>query len=258
MKIYLNELLKRKDLLLYLVTSGLKARHRNSLLGYLWWLLDPLLGFFVYYFVVVIIFHRGGDDYGVFLVIGLTVWRWLNTTISAAAKSIVSQGSIISQVYLPKIIFPMSVTLAELIHFGFGLVVIAIFFVFFAFLPGSAIVWLPYITLMQLLFSLAIASILAYVCVFVRDIDTLVNHLVRLWFFGSPVIWSEKTIPERGRWLLEMNPMAHFLTSYRGILMENSRPDYLALLWIGLLSVCVIVSMVYFYSRREHLIIKAL
>ncbi|HXK61769.1 MAG TPA: ABC transporter permease, partial [Acidobacteriota bacterium] len=60
---YLHELARRKDLLLYLVVSGLKAQHRNTILGYFWWLLDPLLGVLIYYFVVVIVFKRGGDDY---------------------------------------------------------------------------------------------------------------------------------------------------------------------------------------------------
>jgi len=74
MKKYLTDLYKRKDLITYLVVSGLKAQHRNSLLGYFWWLLDPLLGVLIYYFIVVIIFRKaGGPDYGVFLVIGMSV-----------------------------------------------------------------------------------------------------------------------------------------------------------------------------------------
>src|SRR5690625_3126731 len=87
MRNYLSEMLKRKDLLLYLVKSGLKAENRNSYLGYFWWLLDPLLNVVVYYFLVVVILGRGGEDYAVFLVIGLVSWRWINTTINTSAKS---------------------------------------------------------------------------------------------------------------------------------------------------------------------------
>ena len=258
MKKYLNDLYKRKDLMLYLVTSGLKAQHRNSFLGYFWWFLDPLLGVVIYYFVVVVVFRRGGQDYVISLVIGMIVWRWLSSTVSGASRSIVSQAGIITQVYLPKVIFPIGTAITELIHFGFGLLVIAIFLAFYRIVPGITLLWLPYITLMQLLFLMALASLIAYFCVFVRDIDNLVGHLLRLWFFASPVIWGEEMIPERGRWLLEINPMSYFLDGYRNIFMHGTYPDYLALLYIGLFSTLVIAFMAHYYSEYEHKLIKAL
>ncbi|MBI3800889.1 MAG: hypothetical protein HY268_28430 [Deltaproteobacteria bacterium] len=175
MKKYTRELYQRKDLLLCLVTSALKEQHKNSFLGYLWWLLDPLLGVVIYYFIVVVVFHRGGEDYGMSLVIGMMVWRWLSSTLSSAAKSIVIQAGIITQVYLPKLIFPIGATLTHLFHFGFGLLIIAIFLVSFRIFPGMALLWLPYITLIQLLFLMALASVIAYICVFARDLDELLR-----------------------------------------------------------------------------------
>src|SRR5581483_9901144 len=207
MKKYLHDLLKRRDLLLYLVTSGLKAQYRNSFLGYAWWLLDPLLGVAIYYFVVVYVFHRGGGDYGMFLAIGLIVWRWLNATASTASRSIVAQSNIIKQIYLPKLIFPFGAVLTQLINFGFGLLVIALFAIFFRFTPGPTALWLPYITLMQLCFFTLIATTLSYVSVFVRDIEEVVGHILRVWFFGSPVIWPEELLGEKNHWIIALNPM---------------------------------------------------
>src|SRR5690625_3880266 len=120
MKQYISEIIKRKDLLLYLVKSGLKAEHRNSYLGYFWWLLDPLLNVAVYYFLVVIILGRGGPDFPVFLVIGLVVWRWISSSINSSANSILRYSSIINQVYLPKFIFPISFTITQLVTFYLG------------------------------------------------------------------------------------------------------------------------------------------
>lgn len=259
MKKYLKDLSKRRDLIIYLVFSGLKAQHRNSFLGYFWWLLDPLLGVLIYYFVVVIIFHKaGGADYGIYLVIGMIVWRWLSSTVTSASKSIVAQSGIITQVYLPKVIFPIGAVFTQLINFGFGLLIIAIFCVFFSIIPGVELLWLPYLMTMQLFFMMAIAFPIAYFCVFVRDIENIVNHLLRLWFFGSPVIWHEDMIPERGRWLLDINPMTHFLAGYRNVLMYNSNPDYINLFYIGCISVIIVVLVLYYYSQYEHRIIKAL
>ena len=217
-----------------------------------------MLGVFVYYFVVVIVFRRGGENFGTYLIIGMIAWRWLSATVSAASHAIVNQAGIITQVYVPKVVFPITVTLAGLINFGFGLLVIALFFLFWGILPGASILWLPLVALTQTLFTMALASVIAYMCVFVRDIDSLVNHLLRLWFFASPVIWSEEMIPERGRWLLEINPMVHFLAAYRDMLMDSSSPDPLPLLVIGFTSMAMVVFMTYFYSQHEHRIIKAL
>ena len=79
MQQYVSELIKRRDLIFYLVKSGLKAQHKNSVLGYLWWLIDPFLNVGIYYFIVVVLFRRpGGADYGMHLVTGMMVWRWLS------------------------------------------------------------------------------------------------------------------------------------------------------------------------------------
>lgn len=245
--------------MIYLVTSGLKAQHRNSFLGYFWWLLDPLLNVLVYYFVVVIVFRRaGGPNYGIYLVIGMIVWRWLGSTVSSASKSIVSQSGIMTQVYLPKSIFPIGAGLTQLINFGFGLLVIAIFSISFKIIPGIHLLWLPFIIISQMLFMMALALPIAYVCVFVRDIDNIVSHLMRLWFFGSPVIWYEDMIPERGQWLLDFNPMTHFLSSYRDVLMRNSSPDFSTLLFIGAISMFFVVLMIHLYNQHEHKIVKSL
>lgn len=258
MQKYIKELYKRKDLLIYLVTSGLKAQHRNTFFGYFWWLLDPLLNVLVYYLLVVVIFNRGGADYGPFLVIGMVVWRWISSTITTASKSIVSQTGIITQVYLPKAIFPFGAALTQLINFGFGLVVISIFLIYFNIFPGTKLLWLPIIILTQILFLTVLSLVVGFICVFIRDIDNLLNHFMRIWFYFSPVIWKTDMIPEKYSWILTLNPAYHFLTSYRNVLMYNSSPNFIELQIIGIISLIVIVYMIYLYSRHEHKIIKVL
>jgi len=255
---YVEELYKRRDLFVYLVASGLKAQHRNSFLGYFWWLLDPLLDVAVYYVLVVVVFHRGGDDYGMYLIVGMVVWRWVSSTVSGAARSIIAQAGVISQVYLPKLIFPLSATMTQLIHFGFGLLVVAFGLVVFHIPPTLALLWLPYVIGMQLLFLVALAVVFAYLCVFIRDIDNLIGPLLRVWFFTSPVIWRAEMITEGKRWLLGLNPMTHFLGSYRDIFLYQSSPSWLPLLGIGLGSLLWIAGVTYYYSRFEHEIVKVL
>ena len=258
MKRYVLELHRRRDLIAYLVTSGLKAQHRNAVLGYLWWLLDPLLGVLIYYFVVAILFGRGGEGYGPYLIVGMVVWRWLGSTIGAASGTIVRQAGIVTQVYLPKIVFPVTEAMTGLVNFGFGLLVVAIIFLAWSIRPGLAVLWLPCIALVQLLFTMALASIVAYVGVFLRDAETMMSHVVRIWFFASPVIWQVDLIPEGARWLLDLNPIAHLLTAYRDVLIGNQGPSPGPLVALGILSLAVLMGMTFIYSRYEHRMIKVL
>ncbi|MGD6776453.1 ABC transporter permease [Sutcliffiella horikoshii] len=255
---YLKEILKRKDLLTYLIRSGLKAEHRNSFLGYFWWLLDPLLNVLVYYFVVAIVLGQGGENYGVYLVIGLVTWRWMSSNINGSSKAITKYASIINQVYLPKSIFPLTVSGTQLINFSFGLIVIALFLLFFGVIPGWQIVFLPIIILIQFMFLLALSLLISFVCVFVRDIDNIITHIVRIMFYASPIIWEGSRIPEKYEWAVAINPVAHIVNSYRDILMYQTIPNFVALFVIAIVSMASIIMMLSYYSKNEHKIIKAL
>ena len=255
---YLSDIWKRRELILYLVTSGLKAQHRNTFLGYFWWLLDPLLGIAIFYIIVVIIFRRGGENFGLYLVIGMVVWRWVSSTINTAEKSIHSKSKLITDIYLPKIIFPIGSTLTQIINFGFGLCIIAIFLIILKQPIGKEVIWLPYIMIMQLFFMMAIAFTLAYLGVFLRDMDNIVNHILRLWFFGSAIIYPETMIPEGWRWLLNINPIVNFMRGYRKILMYNETPDLITISYIGIISFFIVIFIIFFYSKNEYKIIKSL
>ncbi|WP_088032406.1 ABC transporter permease [Evansella clarkii] len=260
MRNYISEMLKRKDLLVYLVRSGLKAEHRNSYLGYFWWLLDPLLNVVVYYFLIAVILGRAGEveNFAVFLVIGLVAWRWMSTTVNTSAKSITKYSSIINQVYLPKSIFPLSFTFTQLFNFSFGLIVVALFLIFFGVVPGWQIIYLPVIILTQLLFLMAISLFLGYITVFVRDIDNVLTHVTRVLFYSSPIIWEGGRLPDEYSWVVDVNPIAIIINSYRDILMWNSSPNFTGLFIIAIVSMLASAAMLLYYSKNEHKIIKAL
>ena len=258
MKKYFRELLKRKDLLFYLVTSGLKAQYRNTFIGYFWWILDPLLMGAVYYFLRVVVLGMEGENIGAFLIIGLLAWKWISSAINTSSKSISGKAGIITQVYLPKVIFPFSTTMTQLINFIFGLVVVAFFLALYRIVPGPEALLLPLIMGIQFIFLSAISLVLGYYSVFVRDIENVLTHIMRFWFYSSPVIWETGRIPERYFWIVELNPASAFLTGYRNVLMYGTLPDFGRLLTIGIISLAVIAYMVHYYNLNEHKIIKVL
>ncbi len=258
MRKYLQELAKRKDLLLYLVVSGIKAEYRNTFLGYIWWILDPLLMGIVYYFLRVVILGMEGENIGAFLIIGLVAWKWIASAITSSAKSIIGKAGIITQVYLPKALFPFGVTISQGINFSFGLIVIALFLAFYRLVPGVEVLWLPFIMLIQFLFLSAIGLVLAYYSTFIRDIEKVLTHVMRFWFYGSPVIWEAGRLGPEYQIIVDVNPASTFLIGYRNILMYQAAPDLERLFIIGLVSMGLIAYMVYFYNSNEHKLIKAL
>ncbi|WP_373893908.1 ABC transporter permease [Virgibacillus natechei] len=260
MKTYLQEMLKRKDLLYFLVKSGLKAEHRNSYLGYFWWLLDPLLNVLVYYFLVVVILGRGDDveNYPLFLVIGLVAWRMISSTVGSSSKSILRYSSIINQVYMPKALFPLSFTISQMFNFAFGLIVVAIFLAIYGVMPDWNIIYLPLIILVQLVFLLAVGLFLGYITVFIRDIDNVLTYVTRIFFYASPIIWVGGRLPPEYGWIVDINPIAIIVTAYRDVLMNHNSPDFIGLFTILIISVIAGILILRHYSKNEHKIIKAL
>ena len=258
MKKYLYELLKRKDLLVYLVISGIKAEYRNTVLGYVWWILDPLLMGAVYFFLRVVVLGMEGDHIGAFLIIGLVAWKWIASAVKTSAKSITGKSGIITQVYLPKALFPFGTNMTQAVNFSFGLVVIAMFLAFYRLVPGIEIVWLPVIMAIQFMFLSAISLVVGYFATFVRDIDNVLTHVMRFWFYGSPVIWEAGRLGPEYQYIIDANPASAFLMGYRNILMYHAPPDWLKLFIIGLVSFAVVAYMIYFYHMNEHKLIKAL
>jgi ABC-type polysaccharide/polyol phosphate export permease len=258
MKQYIKELYRRKDLVHYLVTSNLKAQHRNSALGYIWWMLDPLLSVLVYYFLVVIVMNRGGEGYGPFLVVGLVVFKSFSASITNASKSIIRQAGIITQVYLPKAVFPIASSISQLINFIFGVLVILLFLLINKVPLGLSLLWFPYILVIHLITLTAISLFIAYICVFLRDIENFLTYVNMLLRYGSPVIWDITSLPERFRIIARINPLSAFLNSYRNIFLYNTAPEVVNLLIIGSISIAVSILFVYIYSKTEHKIVKIL
>ena len=258
MRKYIYELVRRRDLIVTLVVSGLKAQHKNTILGYFWWILDPLLGVLVYYFLRIVLLGAAGENIEVFLAVGLVSWRWVTATVPASTRSISKESSLITKVYLPKFIFPLALNISQMINFAFSVVVVAAFLVVFRVAPTWKILWFPYIVFSQFVFLLALSLFFAYIGAFVKDIENVMRHIMRFWFYGSPVIWETGRLPARYHWIVDINPASAFLGSFRNIFMHGADPQFFKLNVIIAASVVLIAFMLFYYSRNEHRIIKAL
>ena len=186
----IDEILSRRRLVRYLVQADLRKKGADTLLGNLWWVLDPLLQMVVYVVFVAIILQASTPDYPLFILSAILPWKWFTASINDATTSVVSQERLIKQIQFPKIVLPVAATTAGVVGFGFGLIALGVIMLFFLHRISINLLFIPVIAAVQYVFTLGMALAVASVNVFFRDLGNVLRHLLRLWFYLSPALYS--------------------------------------------------------------------
>lgn len=218
-----------RELLQNLVVRDLKVRYKNSILGFLWSLVNPLLLMAVFTVVFTIMLpNLSVPKFPVFVLCALLPWNFFNTSISGALASIAQGGYLIRKVYFPREVLPFSVVLANFVNLLLSFPALALLMVIFKVPFTIFILYLPFIILVQLAFTFGIALLLATLNVFYRDTGHIMEVLMQAWFFLTPVFYPLTLVPEWQtvfglaipvrRLAYILNPMASIIESYRSVL----------------------------------------
>ncbi len=224
-----REVSSRRRLIRYLVRAEIKKKGTDTVLGNVWWVLDPLISLLVYVFVMSVVFARGQAEFGVFLLSAMIPFKWFTGTLSDSVAAVVSQGQLIKQIQFPKIVLPIVSNGAGLVNLGVGMLVLfTIVLIVPEYRPHLTIMvlWVPVIAAIQAVLMLALSMFLSAFTVFYRDIGIVMGHLLRLLFYVAPILWSfeaesgrgsliHSTIGDVGFSILRDNPVAILLESYR-------------------------------------------
>lgn len=232
----LAELWRYRELVGSLVVRDLKVRYKNSVLGIAWSWLNPLLMMIVFT-VVFTIFNRAPQDlphYPVYILAGILPWNMFSASVVGATASIVSSSYLIKKVYFPREVLPLATVLSNMINF---LIALPVFFATAWILGVRLTPWVflvPFVLLVQVIFSVGIGLILATLNVFYRDTQIIMEVLMLAWFFVTPVIWDARVLPEVyafmgialpiRRLVYILNPMASIIASYRDTLYWGTQP----------------------------------
>jgi ABC-type polysaccharide/polyol phosphate export permease len=234
-----RELWTYRDLLYYLVVRDIKVRYKNSVLGILWSLLNPLLIMLVFTFVFKVLAGRSTlQAYPAFVLIGILSWNLFSSSVVKATHSVVGNGHLIKKVYFPRSVLPISVVLSNLVNY---LLALPVFFLLAAILgraPTAWVILLPVVIVVQLFFTLGISFFLATANVFYRDTGIVMEVVLLAWFFLTPIFYPISEVGQGGwhigsliltsydvqRWMRILNPMASIIASYRDILYWGVMP----------------------------------
>ncbi|HSJ00124.1 MAG TPA: ABC transporter permease [Patescibacteria group bacterium] len=266
-----REVSSRRRLVRYLVGAEVKKRGANTVLGNIWWVLDPLLLMLVYVVLVAIIARRPIDDYPLFIFAAILPWKWFTAAVTDATSSIVSQHRLIKQIAFPKIVLPIAATTAGVVGFAFGMIPLAGIMLLYLDRLSPLILLVPVIAAVQYVFTLGVALVVAAGNVFVRDLGNVMRHLLRLWFYLSPGLYSLSMLDDVPLfddypWLhaiVAANPFAILFEAYRSVIYGTVdgppvAPDWLSLAVLLVISSAFVAVATVLFKRLEPTFAKVL
>jgi len=254
----IKELYKCRELIFSLAAKDLKARYKNAVIGFGWTLLNPLALMITFYVIFGLIFPiTRVEKYPLFLLCGLLPWTFFTVSLSEATTSIVSNANLIRKTYFPREVIPISVTLAKLINFLLSLIILFVFILIFKIRLSFAILWLPLIILIQLVFTIGLSLIVSSLHVCYRDVRYLMDILLRVWFFATPIIYSlshvKNRLPSKIFPLYLLNPMTGITLAYHNILLYGQGPHLLALTIAAVVSVITLILGFFIFRKYERI-----
>jgi lipopolysaccharide transport system permease protein/teichoic acid transport system permease protein len=255
-----RDLVGRRRLIRFLVGADLKRTHTDTIVGRLWWILDPLLQMGVYWILVALIFERDTPDFPLFLFAAILPWKWFSTTMNDAMLSVTGHESLIRQLAFPKLVLPTASVVAGFVSFGFGLVALAFVYLFYLDRLSAWVLVVPVIAGVQFLFTLAIAIVAAAANAFYRDVQNVLRHGLRLWFYMSPALYTLQDLPPDStiRQVLSLNPFSVLFDSYRAVTWGTSAPDWGGLLILTIVSLGLLAVALALFKRVEPAFAKIL
>ncbi len=248
-----KSLFSYRELLKTNIQKEIRGKYKGSFLGVLWSFLNPLLMVLVYALVFSQIIRISDEkSYVIFLIVAIIPWNFFTTCVTTGCNCVWLNGGIIKKVYFPREILPVSVISAGLINFLISCVIILLFLLFGGIGFSVQLLWLPLIAILQSIFTLGLLFALSAINVYIRDLEYVVNFFVTLLFYGTPIIYKASMFPENVRWLLYLNPMTHFIESYRNLFYYQTSPNLSSILYLTCLSLIVLIIGYNIFRKLER------
>lgn len=253
----IKDVLKWRELLWQMTSREIKARYKQSILGYFWVILNPLAQMLVMSFAFSIILRiptnsAGNIPYSIFLFVALLPWNLFANSLSASSNSLVNNSSLITKVYFPRSILVLASIISKLVDFLFALSILVIYMVIYQIPITFNILWVIPIFFIQEIFTIGLSLFLAASNLLYRDIQYLISLILVLWMYATPVIYPADLVPEKYKIIFQLNPMAVIINAYRQTILGGGAPNYTSLfvaLAVSLLT--LYLGLAYFKSREK-------
>jgi lipopolysaccharide transport system permease protein len=249
----LKELWDYRELLYFLVWRSVKVRYKQTAIGVVWVLVQPLLTVlaFTLFFGKLAKLPTQGLPYPVFYFAAVVPWMYFSSALAKTTNVLVENQNVITKVFFPRLILPISSVLSGIVDFGIVFFVLVMFTLSYGFRPGLEVLLLPIFLLIAMLTALAVGLWLSTLNALYRDVSYVIPFVVQFWMFASPVAYSSSLVPEKWRWLYGLNPMAGVIDGFRWALTGHGEPPGPTILASSVIVGIVLLGGLFYFNRME-------
>jgi lipopolysaccharide transport system permease protein len=249
----LAELWNYRELLYFFVWRDVKIRYKQTAIGILWVVLQPLLTMLVFtlFFGKLARMPSGGLPYPVFYFAAVVPWMYFSIALVTATNVVVEHQRMITKVFFPRLILPFSAVLSGLVDFGIGFVVLIIFTLSYGIRPSATTLLLPLFLALAVLTALGVGLWLSALNALYRDVKYLIPFVVQFWMLASPVAYPSSMVPQRYRWIYGLNPMAGVIEGFRWALTGKGQAPGSVMVASAVMVCLVVFSGLVFFNRME-------
>ncbi|HUM46890.1 MAG TPA: ABC transporter permease [Chitinophagales bacterium] len=252
----IREIMSYNDLLYMLAYRDYKVRYAQTLLGFLWALVQPLLTLLIF----ILVFNKavkvdtGAIPYPVFALTGMLAWSYFSYVLTQAGQSIISSQALVTKIYFPRLIIPVSKGIVGFIDFLIVFLLLLALMAWYGFFPGTNIIALPLLVAAVVIFSMAMGIWFSALTIRFRDLQYVIPFLVQIGLYLSPVGYPASQIPAGYLDFYYLNPMAGIIDGFRWCLLDTPLPETRFLLYSASIILVFFFSGVYYFQRTERMI----
>ena len=252
-EVRVREVWAYRELLYFFVWRDVKVRYKQTLIGVLWVVIQPLMtmGVFTIFFGRLAKLPSEGLPYPVFYFAALVPWAYFTSALGGCTNIVVSNQHIITKVYFPRLVLPLAAVCSPLIDFCIGLILMIALTLSFRIRPPATVLLLPVLIVLAVFTALAVGLWTSALNALYRDVTSIIPFAVQFWMLASPVAYPSSLVPERWRWLYGLNPMAGVIDGFRWALTGHGQPPGPMILVSAAMVVVLLVGGLIFFQRME-------
>lgn len=252
-------ILEYKEFLKNMVKKDLKIRYKNSILGFLWSFINPLLQLLIYGTVFYFFMRSKLEYYFIYVFIGLLPWNYFISSTLFGTQSLIAYTGLITKVYFPREIIPLSIIIGGLINMLFGLIILLFFMLIITpLIKIKLLLFLPLFFLLQGIMCFGISAFFSALNVIYRDVEYILTNLLQALFYATPILYTVDIFPEKYRWILYLNPMTSIVNLYRSVLYYGEIPTKIDFIVFFIYSLFLGILGYYLFLKLDRGLIEKL
>jgi len=250
----IKELTQYRDLFTFLVIRDIKVKYKQTVLGGLWAVIQPffLMVVFTLFFGKLAKIPSDGIPYPIFNFTAMIAWTYFSGAINTSSNSVVGSGSLISKVYFPRIIIPLTSVIAGLLDFSLAFIVLIGMMLYYNIYPSLLVLALPGLIILMMLIASGVGMLLAALNAKYRDIRYTIPFLVQFWMFATPIVYPASMIPEKYRMIYALNPMTGVIEGFRSVLLGRTAFPIEMVLMSAVISLGVFILGLTYFKQVER------